>query len=169
MKFQTILFTLLISLSLLLAACGSADVPAPIEEAPQEETAPAEEPAVEEEPAAIIALRVTGEVANEQAWTEDEVKAMNTIEAESENSQGETSQYTGVPLADLLAAAQANADATIVVFVADDGFTAEVSMEELTACTDCIASFRNNGGFSIVMPGFPGSLQVKGVIEIQVK
>jgi hypothetical protein len=30
-------------------------------------------------------------------------------------------------------------------------------------------SFRNQGGFSIVMPGYPGNMQVKGVVEIQVK
>jgi len=37
------------------------------------------------------------------------------------------------------------------------------------ACTDCIVSFRDQGGFSIVMPNFPGKLQVKGVVEMQVK
>jgi hypothetical protein len=35
-------------------------------------------------------------------------------------------------------------------------------------CADCIVSFRNQGGFSTVLPGHPGSLQVKGVVEIQV-
>jgi hypothetical protein len=29
-------------------------------------------------------------------------------------------------------------------------------------------SFRNQGGFSTVMPGFSGKLQVKGVVELQV-
>jgi len=62
-----------------------------------------------------------------------------------------------------------NADATKVVFVADDGYTAEVTLEDLNACADCIVSFRSNGGFSTVLPGFAGSLQVKGVIEIQVQ
>ena len=39
----------------------------------------------------------------------------------------------------------------------------------MMACEDCIVSFRNQGGFSIVMPGYSGKLQVKGVVEIQVK
>ena len=43
------------------------------------------------------------------------------------------------------------------------------SMDTIEACADCIVSFRNQGGFSIVAPGFPGNVQVKGVIEIQVK
>lgn len=122
-----------------------------------------------EAPAAAVALKVTGDVANPQVWTEEEVKAMNAIEVESANSKGEASTYTGVPLKDLLALAQPNANATTVVFMADDGHTAEVSLEELNACSDCIASFRTNGGFSTVLPGYPGAMQIKGVIEIQVK
>jgi hypothetical protein len=69
----------------------------------------------------------------------------------------------------LLEIAQVKPDATKVVFVADDGYTPEVTLKELNACADCIVSFRNQGGFSIVMPGFADSLQVKGVVEIQVQ
>jgi hypothetical protein len=154
-------------LSLALAACG----PTAPEPAPAEPAAPAEESAPEEASAASgeAALKVTGAVASEQAWTEDEVKAMDAIDVESTNKDGETSTYTGVLLSDLLAAAEPNADASTVIFVADDGYTAEISLEELTACADCIASFRNKGGFSTVLPGYPGNMQVKGVTEIQVK
>jgi hypothetical protein len=116
-----------------------------------------------------VALKVTGSVAKEQAWTEAQVKGMDTMEAVSTNKDGETSTYTGVLITDLLAAAQPNAEATTVVFVADDGYTAEVTLEELNACADCIVSFRNQGGFSTILPGFSSKLQVKGVIEIQVK
>ena len=55
------------------------------------------------------------------------------------------------------------------MFVADDGYTAEAPLADVMACADCIVSFRDKGGFSTVLPGFAGSLQVKGVIEIQVK
>ncbi len=115
------------------------------------------------------ALKVTGKVENEIGWTEEEVRAMPTMDAQSTNKQGETETYTGVPLSALLALAVPQADATTVVFVADDGYTAEVSLAELLACPDCIASFRTQGGFSTVLPGFPGALQVKGVVEIQLK
>jgi len=36
-------------------------------------------------------------------------------------------------------------------------------------CADCIVSFREEDGFRFFMPGYPGNMQVKGVIEIQVK
>jgi hypothetical protein len=52
---------------------------------------------------------------------------------------------------------------------ADDGYTAEVALADVKACQDCIVSFRKQGGFSTVLPGFPGNVQVKGVIEIQAK
>ena len=115
------------------------------------------------------ALKITDQVDNEVGWTEEEIRAMDTIEAESTNKSGETSTYTGVPIKTLVEMAGPKSDATTLVYVADDGFTAEVALSDVQTCDDCIVSFRNQGGFSIVMPGFPGNVQVKGVIEIQVQ
>lgn len=157
-------FVLCILLMLVLAACSSAVVEAPA----AEQEAPAEDEEAASE-GGEAALRITGDVANEQSWTEDEVKGMTSIDVESTNSKDETETYSGVLFADLLEIAQPNDSATTVVFVADDGYTAEIALNELMACSDCIASFRSKGGFSSVMPGYPASLQVKGVIEIQVK
>ena len=94
---------------------------------------------------------------------------MNTLEVESTNKSGEKEDYTGVLISNLLKEAGPAADATTVVFVADDGYTAEAPLAEIMDCADCIVSFRDKGGFSIVLPGYPGNMQVKGVIEIQVK
>lgn len=115
------------------------------------------------------ALKVTGNVDSEVGWSEKDVRAMNTAQAEFTNKDGETNTYTGVPLNDLLDKAGAKSDATTIVFVADDGFTSEVDLAEVKACADCIVSFRDEGGFTMVMPGFSNKAQVKGVIEIQVK
>jgi DMSO/TMAO reductase YedYZ molybdopterin-dependent catalytic subunit len=116
-----------------------------------------------------FALRITGEVASAVGWTEEEVRSMDTIEAESTNKSGEISTYTGVPISNLLELAEVQASATTIVYVSDDGNTAEVALEEVQSCGDCIVSFRNQGGFSVVMPGFPGNVQVKGVIEIRLE
>ena len=118
---------------------------------------------------ADAAIKITGKVENEIGWTEDQVRAMDTIEAESTNKAGETSTYTGVPVNALLELAGLQGDAATLTFVADDGYTADAELSEVQACPDCIVSFRNQGGFSTVLPGFPGNVQVKGVIEIQVK
>ncbi len=116
-----------------------------------------------------VALKVNGAVAGEKGWTEAQVKGMKTMQAESTNKSGEARTYTGVLIMDLLNEAKLDEGATTITFVADNGDTAEVSLEELKACPDCIVSFRDQGGFSIVMPGFSNKLQVKGVVEIQVK
>jgi hypothetical protein len=94
---------------------------------------------------------------------------METMDAQSTNKSGEVSTHTGVLINNLLEMAGPTADATTVVFVADDGYTAETALADVQGCADCIVSFRNQGGFSIVMPDFASNLQVKGVIEIQVK
>jgi DMSO/TMAO reductase YedYZ molybdopterin-dependent catalytic subunit len=115
------------------------------------------------------AFRITGSVQTEVGWTEDKLHSMDTIEAESTNKAGETATYTGVRISDLLSKADPSDGAATLVFVADDGYTAEAALAEIQDCADCILSFRNQGGFSIVAPGFPGNVQVKGVVEIQVK
>jgi DMSO/TMAO reductase YedYZ molybdopterin-dependent catalytic subunit len=115
------------------------------------------------------AFKITGDVETEVGWTEEKIRSMDTIDAESTNKEGETSTYTGVRISDLLSKAGPNDGATTVVFVADDGYSAEAPLADIEACADCIVSFRNQGGFSIVAPGFPGNVQVKGVVEIQVE
>ena len=115
------------------------------------------------------ALRITGKVATPIGWTEEAVRAMETVDVQSTNKDGQTETYTGVLITDLLALAGPASDATTLVFVADDGYTAEVPLADVLACADCIVSFRSKGGFSTVLPGFPGNVQVKGVVEIQVK
>ena len=159
----TLFLILSLALSLVLAACAPAAAPEPAPVA--EEEMPAEEPAEE----APVALQVTGAVASPQAWTEDEVKALDAIDVEATNKDGETKSYTGVLLSDLIAAAEPNADASMVTFIADDGYSAEIELDKVMACADCIASFRNKGGFSTVLPEESGKLQVKGLVEIQVQ
>jgi len=115
------------------------------------------------------ALKITGEVDREMGWAEDDVRAMDTMEAESTNKDGETSAYTGVSINALLDKAGVKSSATTLVMVADDGYSAEVALSEIQACSDCIVGFNDGGGFRTVLPGFPGNVQVKGVIELQVK
>jgi DMSO/TMAO reductase YedYZ molybdopterin-dependent catalytic subunit len=115
------------------------------------------------------AFKITGNVETEVGWTEEKIRSMDTIEAEYTNKDGETETYTGVPITDLLGKAGPNADATTLVFVADDGYSAEVPLADVESCADCIVSFQNQGGFRIVAPGLSGKAQVKGVVEIQVQ
>lgn len=115
------------------------------------------------------ALKVSGKVAQAMAWTEAEVKAMQTMDVEAENSKGEKETYTGVPFTALLALAAPQSDATTLLLMADDGYTVEIPLADVQACENCIVSFRSEGGFTSRMPGFAKNTTVKGLIEIQVK
>ena len=120
-------------------------------------------------PEVPAALKITGRVGKEMASTEEPVRAMPTMDVQSRNKQGQTSMYTGVSISVLLEMAGVQAEASTVVFAADDGSSAEAHRTDVQACQDCIISFRNKGGFSVVMPDFPSDVQVKGVVEIQVQ
>ena len=133
-------FYILVLAALLLSSCTSAatEAPQPVET----EVAESPEPA----PSTDVALKITGLVTQEVGWTEAEVLAMEAMTIESTNKNGETKSYTGVSINALLALAGVSPTATKIVFVADDGYTAEVSLVEVQACTDCIISFRSQGG-----------------------
>jgi hypothetical protein len=148
MKSLKTLFIVLFVAAWLLVGCSSGDQAAPAD-------------------SGEVALKITGSVANEKAWTDAQVKAMKIVEAEYTNKDGETNNYTGVLIADLLN--EASATGSNVIFLADDGFSNEVPLAEVLACENCIVAFRDQGGYSIVMPDYPGKAQVKGVVEIQVR
>ncbi|MBU1877765.1 MAG: hypothetical protein KJ734_02330, partial [Chloroflexi bacterium] len=80
-----VLFIVLLVSVLALQCPSAAPAPTPVPTA-------APEPTVAPKTAA---LKVTGQVDKEMAWSEDEVKAMKTAEAQYTNKQGEMSTYTG--------------------------------------------------------------------------
>lgn len=115
------------------------------------------------------ALSITGNVTKPIGWSEKDVLKMDSVEVESENKDGEIKTYTGVKINNLLALTELSSGATTLEFIGEDGATAEIALAELQGCDDCIISFRSQGGFSVVLPGFPGKLQIKGVMELKVK
>ena len=127
------------------------------------------EAAGEDTAAADADLRITGLVDNEMGWSEDEVRAMETMDAEAVNNSGAAETYTGVSINALLELAGLKNRATAVTLLDADGNSIEIPLADLQACTDCILSFRNQGGFSTTLPAFPDLERLRGVVEIQVK
>jgi len=115
------------------------------------------------------AFKVTGMVGVEKAWTLAELKAMDTLEADYTNKDGETTTYTGVAINALLDEAGAEAGAATIALIADDGYSADVTLDEIAGCANCIIGFRDDGRLMSVLPGFAGKVHVKGVVEMQVK
>lgn len=118
---------------------------------------------------ADAAVKVTGKVAQEMGWTEAQLKEMATVEAEVTNRAGETETFVGVPIKALVAEAKAQEGASLVVLIASDGYTAELPLADLNACDTCVVAAQDGGGFRSAMPGMPGRMGVKDLIEIQVQ
>jgi hypothetical protein len=114
-------------------------------------------------------LQVSGAVSAETGFSEQDLRDLGTQDVEYTEKSGDISTYTGVLIMDVLDAAGLNADASSVVFVGDDGYEAEATLEEVQGCSDCIVAILDDGGLQTVMPDFSGKLQVKGLVEIQVK
>jgi len=113
-------------------------------------------------------LKATGLVDAEATWTVDDIDVMDMMSVDYTNKDGETKTYEGVLISDLLEAAGVKADAQTVVFVAEDGFSAEMALADVMSCANCIVAV-DDGIFRTVMPEQSGKLQVKGLVEIQAK
>ena len=66
------------------------------------------------------------------------------------------------------ALAEVKNQATTVTFITDTGETLEMSLADLTACENCILSFRTQGGLSTAFPGFDDLPRLRGVVQIVV-
>jgi hypothetical protein len=96
-----------------------------------------------------------------------ELEALGTISVDYTNKDGETTTYSGAPLASLLVTAGLTGSGTLV-FTAADGYEADMALEEALGCADCILAI-DNGALRMVMPELSSKLQVKDVIEIRLK
>jgi DMSO/TMAO reductase YedYZ molybdopterin-dependent catalytic subunit len=122
-------------------------------------------------PAAAGTLVITGMINHSLALTDAVLHGMknvtiSTIPPKQTNAQS----YTGVPLNDLLDQAGVKTGASSVLFTASDGYSAEVSLTDILACTDCLLAFSvTAGSYSTIMPGMLGNNWTKNVIKMEVK
>ncbi len=115
------------------------------------------------------AVKLIGLVNAEQSLTAEQLKGMETKQVNSTNKDGKTTTYTGVGLTKLLESAGVKSEAKALLFTGSDGYSSEVSLTDIQACTDCILAFQDDGTFINIMPGLAGNTQVRGLVEIKVK
>lgn len=138
---------------------------------------PLAEVAVEPEPAPAAAvdltdapLAIVGMVDQETGFTEESLRALNVVTINAEHPKNGPQDFEGVLLSELLALAGVKSGATKVVFIADDGFSTEVALADITATPNAMLGFTETvGKFKMVMPGLPSNTWVKGVVKIEVK
>ena len=121
-----------------------------------------------EEAAAVSEPVLTMSGAVTASWTEEDLQGMTQTSSEYTDKEGNVTVYEGVAINDLLSAAGVSDYATVTL-VASDGYSADVTMEELSACAACIVAFDEDGTLRSVMPDFSGKQQVKDLVELSVQ
>ncbi|MBK9207081.1 MAG: hypothetical protein IPL71_01715 [Anaerolineales bacterium] len=128
------------------------------------------EPAAATVSEADATLTVFGSVNQELLLNEAALREMEVLKITAEHPKKGKEDYEGVSLNVLLDLAGVKDGATTLVFIAADGYTSEVSLEEVRACTQCLLGFTNTlEKFKMVMPNLPSSAWAKDVIKIEVK
>jgi hypothetical protein len=103
----------------------------------------------------------------EFSWAKADLKSIEMIAVDYVNKDGETTTYEGIALKPLLDSAGVK-EFEKITLVAFDGYTAEITYEEVAGCSDCIIAFQEEGGLRTVMSGFSSKLQVRDLVEIQI-
>jgi hypothetical protein len=111
-------------------------------------------------------LSLTGEI--EASYTQKELESMSSVESIYTNKDGETTVYSGISINEIFIK-QGIVAFSAVNIVASDGYSANVTYDELSACSDCVLSYSKDNNWSAVMPNFSGKFQVKDVVEFTVK
>ena len=113
-------------------------------------------------------LKVTSGGSQVAAFSGADINKMTAVEADYTGKDGAVTHYKGFALKDALVKPGIT-DASVITLVAADGYTAEISGKDLLECQGCMLVFQEGGGLRSVMPGLSSKLQVKDLIELQVK
>jgi DMSO/TMAO reductase YedYZ molybdopterin-dependent catalytic subunit len=110
---------------------------------------------------------VTALTVNGKDYTQADLKALGTMSVDYTGKDGATTTYEGVLLSTVLTDAGATSG-TDVTFTASDGYEASLTVDEATACANCIVAF-DDDTLRTVMPDMSGKLNVKDLVEITVQ
>jgi DMSO/TMAO reductase YedYZ molybdopterin-dependent catalytic subunit len=119
-----------------------------------------------------VTLTVSGVVANELKLTDKALHAMTMVTLNLVHPKNGAMDYTGVRLNDILTQAGIKSGATTITFTASDGFTNDLDLATVQACTDCLVAFdpAAPGVYNLAMPGqTSGKAWINGLVSITIK
>jgi len=102
----------------------------------------------------------------DKSFTMAELEALGVETLTLKNPSHGPTDYTGVRLTAVLAAAELNEAATTLTIIAADGFEFAAPLPEVLACADCLLAFDDDGTLRTAMPGMENKAWVKEVVEI---
>jgi len=118
-----------------------------------------------------VTFTVKGLVNSELQLTDAGLHKMDVVTLTLEHPKKGALEYTGVRLNDLLNKAGIKSGATTVTLTGSDGYTYDIDLATVQACTDCLITFdtENAGIYNAAMPGQSGKAWVSGIISLEVK
>ncbi len=119
-----------------------------------------------------VTLTVNGLVNHELQLTDSALHAMTVVTLNLVHPKNGATDYTGVRLSDLLSEAGIQAGAATVTFTASDGFSNDLDLATVQACTDCMVAFdpTTPGVYNLAMPGqTSGKAWVNSLVTITIK
>jgi DMSO/TMAO reductase YedYZ molybdopterin-dependent catalytic subunit len=140
-----------------------------------EPLSPTPEPTATAEPTAPAtevegSLVITGLVDQALGFMEADLRGMEVLKITAEHPKSGSAEFEGVSLNALLDLAGVQAGATKLVITASDGYSAEVSLDEVRACANCLVGFTNTAEkLKMVMPDLSSGAWVKDVVRLEVK
>jgi DMSO/TMAO reductase YedYZ molybdopterin-dependent catalytic subunit len=118
-----------------------------------------------------VTLTVNGMVKTELQLTDAGLHKMDVVTLTLEHPKNGPTEYSGVRLNDLLDKAGVQSGATTVTLTASDGYTYDIDLATVQACSDCLVAFdaANPGVYSSAMPDQASKAWVKNLVSIEVK
>jgi DMSO/TMAO reductase YedYZ molybdopterin-dependent catalytic subunit len=141
--------------------------PLPATEAATAEAAATEAPAAEPAAGSFV---ISGLVNQEMGFMEADLRALEVLTINAEHPKNGKQDFEGVSLNTLLDMAGVKDSAKTLFVTSADGYTTEVALSDVRACTDCLLGFTNTAEkFKLVMPNLPSNTWAKEVVKIEVK
>jgi len=104
----------------------------------------------------------------EVSFSAQSLSSIEMVAVEYTEKDGSVNTYNGYPLTAVIALAGIS-DFSLVTMRAADGYSADVTADELAPCLECIVALDDEGNWRTVMPGFSGKQQVKDLVELDIQ
>lgn len=111
------------------------------------------------------AFMINGLVSAGQAWSMDELRALEVVKLTVEHPKKGAQEAEGVRLSLLLEAAGVDAGAKQVTFTAADGYTITADLQAVLDCADCLVTF-DDTILRLSAPGMESGFWVKDLIAV---
>lgn len=116
-----------------------------------------------------VPVAVSGLVDTPTTFSADDLRALEQATIKATDRDGVEQEYTGVLLSTLLTAVGVQPDATALVFTGGDGYSQEVTLDELNADPDAIVVIDEGDALRNIIPTMMPRYWVKGLVTIEAK